>query len=663
MDSFAKLLPLAWPYRRAVLLSVFLAVGISILWAGNLSGSLPIVKVLFQNQSLHEYVDLEISTTQTAIDQREKDIAAFGPNDVEPREKAIRVQSEAAGYLLQMTMIRDQVLPYVPQDRFQALALLLGLLVFATFLKGVLIYFQEIVVGDVVNRTVVDLRKRCFRHALRLDYQTLSATGPSQLLSRIVNDVEILAVGLRTLLVKLIREPLKAGGCIALAFVVNWRLTLMSLFVVPLLGFAFGRMGKSLKRASHGTLETMSGLCKCLTETFDAIKVVLAFGAGRKRRRLFHETSRQYYRKSQKVVRVSSIAKPLVELMGVISVLAAVMPGAYLVLAPTDNIAGLQLSNGPMSVGELTLLYALLVGTLDSIRKLSSVYGEMKRAAAAADRVFAILNEKTRVPEPAMPRVLPRLASEIRFENIHFSYHQESVDGKMRPPALRGIDLTIQAGEVVAVIGENGSGKSTLINLLPRFMDPDQGGIFIDGVDIRDVRSSDLRRQIGLVTQETLLFDESIRENIRYGRAEATNQEIEEAAERAHVLSFINQLPAGFDTAVGEKGQRLSGGQRQRLALARAIVRDPAILILDEATSAIDSQSEQMIHRVLKQFVGGRTVFIITHVINDTFLDLVTRIVVLDKGVVAASGSHQELLRTCPIYQRLYHASASCRAA
>jgi subfamily B ATP-binding cassette protein MsbA len=340
-----------------------------------------------------------------------------------------------------------------------------------------------------------------------------------------------------------------------------------------------------------------------------------------------------------------------------------VLPGAYLVLRETDTVLGLQLAGGPIDSAELATLYALLAGTLDPIRKLSSVYSEMKRAGAASDRIFEILDKKTKVPEPESPRIAAPLTGEIRFEDVSFSYAQRESDGMVRPPALRNINLTVKAGEVVAVIGENGSGKSTLLNLLPRFMDPDQGSVQLDGVDIRHLQTCDLRCQIGLVTQETLLFDDTLLENIRYGNPDATDEQLAAAAEQAHVNPFASQLPDGFDTGVGDKGQKLSGGQRQRVSLARAIVRDPSILILDEATSAIDAQSEQLIHRVLKEFVEGRTVFIITHVINDTFLDLVTRIVVLEQGRIAAMGTHEELVDSSPVYQRLYHSSATTRAA
>lgn len=621
------------------------------------------MRVLFEQRNLHEYVDEQIELTRADIERRNASIDQMEGDEVERQARAQRYQSEATRQLALLTTVRTYALPWVPTDRFNTIAMIFGFFLFATFLKGVFVYLQEVLVGGIVNRVVVDVRKKCFRHALSLDYQTIGVVGSSNLMSRITNDVESLAAGLRTVLVRLVREPLKAGGCIAFAFALNWRLTLLSMLVVPCIALLFAKFGRSLKRASKGTLKSMSGIYQGLAETFDSLKVVIAFGAERRHRRQFHLTNKEYLKKAMKVVRLSALARPTTELMGAIAVLSAVIPGTYLVLRGTDEIWGIQLAPGPMDIAQLSALYALLAGTLDSVRKLSSVYGDLKRSAAASDRIFEVLNEKTKVPEPKEPQIVSRHCRDIRFENVSFSYNQESADGNPRPPALRDLCFTVPAGEVVAVIGENGSGKSTLLNLLPRFMDPDQGAVLIDGVDVRQIRSSDLRSQIGVVTQETQLFDDTIAENIRYGKPDATWEEIEDAAKQAHVIPFVAHLPGGFSTEIGEKGQKLSGGQRQRLALARAILRDPSILILDEATSALDSQSEHIVHRVLKQFVRGRTVFVITHVINDTFLDLVTRIVVMDSGSVAAIGTHEELLKTCSIYRRLYHSNEHHRAA
>jgi subfamily B ATP-binding cassette protein MsbA len=229
-------------------------------------------------------------------------------------------------------------------------------------------------------------------------------------------------------------------------------------------------------------------------------------------------------------------------------------------------------------------------------------------------------------------------------------------DGEARPAVLNGVNLSVRAGEVLAVVGENGCGKSTLVNLLPRFFDVDRGQVLINGVDVRDFALRDLRQRVGIVTQETLLFDDSIAENIRLGRPEASSQDVERAADQAYVTQFVEQLPEGAETVVGAKGSNLSGGQRQRVALARAVLRNPEILILDEATSAIDAQSERWIHQSLQQFVKGRTVFLITHSITDSLLAFVTRIVVMDRGLVVATGTHADLLKTCSVYSRLYQA-------
>ena len=663
MDILSRVLPYLWPFRRQIALSVLCAVAISVLWAANLSAVMPIVRVLFNEDSLHEHVELQIVDLEREIETRKDNLTVLDRTDRERLARGQAKQSEAAQKLLALQRLRNHVLPWIPRDNFRTVALILLTLVLATFLKGVFIYAQEVLVSNVVNRTIINIRKALFRHTLRLDFHTESTSGASQLISHMTNDVEVLAVGIRTILVRLVREPLKAGGCILFAFYFNWRLTLLTLLVVPGIALVFHRFGRSLKRASRGTLESMSGIFKCLSETFDSIKIVKAFGGERRHRLKFHQMNRLYYEKQMKLARVSGLTRPTTELLGVIAVIAAVIPGAYLVLRKTDSLFGLQLSDGPLQIEELATLYALLAGTLDSIRKLSSVYGELKRSSAASERIFTVLSQETLVPDPQVPRALNRHSRDIQFENVSFAYQSESTDHKAHPPALKNIDLTIQAGEIVAVIGENGSGKSTLINLLPRFYDPDQGCVKIDGVDIRTVRGRDLRSQIGVVTQETLLFDDSILENIRYGQSHASWEDVEDAAQQAHVIPFVSQLPDGFETRIGEKGQKLSGGQRQRIALARAIVRDPSILILDEATSAVDAQSEQLIHRILKPFVTGRTVLIITHVINDTFLDLVTRIVVLENGEIAASGSHAELIESSAIYRRLYQASSHDRAA
>ncbi len=677
MDSFSRVFPFVWPHRRKLFVSFVFAILVAFLWGANLSVVFPVVKVLLQGQSLAEYVDAEIVVHDAEIQHRnsrlqdlDSEILAIKANGARA-ETSVRNAKEqsrqrdklstASRKLLAMEWIKTYVLPSVPTDQFDTYALLLAILLAATTLKGLAIFVQDVLIGSIVELAVMAIRKECFRRTLALDYQTIALKGTADLMSRFTNDINVMANGLLLLGGKVVREPLKAATCVVLAFAVNWQLTLMSLLFVPVMGIVFYRYGKILKHASHRMMESMSRIYKSLEETFDSLKIVIAFDGARRHRQRFHRENKEFYRKAMQVVKVDALTSPTTELLGMLAVLIALLPGAYLVLRNTDEIWGIRLSSGVMDIAQLSLLYAFLAGTIDPVRKLSSVYAKLKRSAAATDRIFTLIGSESLVKPPKHPKMLPRHAKSISFQHIEFTYAGVSDSGRSLPPSLEDINLDVEAGEVVAVVGENGSGKSTLINLLPRYYDPSRGAVSIDGVDIREVRPRDLRAQIGIVTQETLLFDDTIYENIRYGKLNASADEVRAAADKAHVTQFANQLPDGFDTRVGEKGQRLSGGQRQRIALARALLRDPAILILDEATSAVDAQSESLIHQVLANFSAGRTVFLITHSLSPTILDFVTRIVVLEHGKLVATGSHDTLLRTCPTYDDLYHSHVEKR--
>ena len=652
MDSSSRLLPYALKYRRQLVLSAVLASVVALLWGLNLSVTFPLVKVLLEGQTLQEYVEDRIETLQAEIDDREARVETFNE---EQHHRAAREQqrlSAASRSLAVFVTVRDWLLPHLPRDRFDTFAGLLGLLFIVTVIKGVFSWSQEVLVGSIVQRCVMRIRKDAFRHVLGLDPQTINSAGGNDLLSRLTNDSETLANGLGILGVRLIREPLKAAACVAFAFALNWRLTLLSVLVVPLLLAAFQRFGGSLKKASRRRLESMSRMYKLLAETFASFKVVTAFSAANRHRTQFHRENQTYYRQYMKVTRVGALMSPTTELVGMIAVFMALMPAAYLVLRGGTSIWGVKLALNPLDVADLSVLYALLAGTLDPIRKLSGIFKHVKSSAAACERIFGIVDLETQVEEPSHPQRLPETIKSIRFEDVGFSYMARK-GAKASPPILNDVSLSVQKGEVVAVVGTNGSGKSTLINMLPRFFDATEGSVLFDEIDIRNVRLRDVRNRIGLVTQETLLFDTTIYQNILYGYPNATDDAVHRAAEQAHVTQFLGQLSEGFDTVVGERGQALSGGQRQRIALARAILRDPEILILDEATSAIDHHSEQLIHKALQQFCQNRTVFIISHVLSQTFVDLVTRVVVLDNGVIVGDGTHNELLGTCDRYRSL----------
>ena len=652
MGSFLRLMPYVLPHRRLFILSAAFGLGVAMLWGTNLSVAFPIVKVLLQGQSLQEYADQEADWYRDEIAAKTSRLDSLGAEELKERARLQGKVAEQTGVLRRLNWVRGKVLPHLPRDAFDTMALVLLMLLVGTVLKGVGIFIQDVLVGSAVEKSVRGVREACFEHCLSLDYQTLANDGTAPLMARFTNDFTVMANGLKLMGGKVIREPLKAVTCIAMAFLVNWQLTLMSLLFVPVFGIVFYRYGKALKTASHRMMESMSRIYETLAESFHALKIIIAFNGADRQKDKFRRANREYYHKAMQVVKIDSLTNPTTELLGPVAVCVALLPGAYLVLRGTRGIWDIRLTTEVMDVARLSLLYAFLAGTIDPIRKLSSVYSRLKRASAATDRIFELMDRVPRIVPPELPQQVEPCHRSIEFRNVSFRYDGQSEEA---PEAISKINLLVEAGEVLALVGGNGSGKSTLVHLLPRLFDPDEGSIRIDGIDIREIDPVELRKQIGIVTQEPLLFDDTVFENIRFGRPDASRDEIFDAARRALVTEFVEQFPDGYDTMVGEQGGRLSGGQRQRVTLARAILRDPAILLLDEATSAIDATSEDKILGVLAEFAQGRTVLMITHSLAPSVLELVTRVIVMDSGRIIATGRHEDLLQSCPTYRQAFY--------
>ncbi|QDT96176.1 Lipid A export ATP-binding/permease protein MsbA [Gimesia aquarii] len=692
MNHITRILSYAWPFRRRLVVSFFFALLVALLWGANLSVTFLVVKVLLQGESLSGYVQKEISLTEELIQEKQDalkditraihsqnleaqpdnstgdeftqtDLATAPVNLLSDQSRQQRKLSNASRKLLALKWIQSTIITRIPDDQFDTFALILGLLLLTTLVKGLCIFTQDVLVGGVVELVTMSVRKECFRKVLDLDYQSISDEGTASLMSRFTFDMQQLSQGLTLMGGKIIREPLKALACMIFAFMVNWRLTLLSFVFAPLIAIVFYKIGKTLKHASQKMMESMSRIYKTLEESFESSKVIIAFNGARKHRSRFHHENKEYFKKALSIVRIDSLTSPTTEMLGLMAIFIALIPGSYLVLRGKTEIWGIQLASAPMDIATLSMMYALLAGISDPARKMSSVYSKLKKTIAAAERIFSVIDRETLVKEADAPQRFPQKLESVHFKKIDFTYAQRKESTRNNEPILDGVNLEISAGEVVLVVGENGSGKSTLVNLLPRFYDPDKGSVFINEIDTRDIRLRDLRNHIGVVSQETMLFDDSILENIRYGRPNASRIEIEAVAKKAHVSQFTEQLPDGLLYNVGERGHELSGGQRQRIALARAILRDPEILILDEATSAIDSQSEILIHKALKEFAPGRTVFIITHSVGQSLLEFATRIVVMDSGKVVATGPHHTLVETCPHYQNLLSAQVRQRSA
>ena len=652
MSNFAKALKIALRYRWTFAGSVACALMVAILWGANISAVYPFVEIVFQGQSLHDWVDQRIETTGETIEQYEarlrgQTIEGDPPTTTATDSGLIRARLAAERKALGMyERLKPVIYRYLPSDAFGTLVVIISLLLVGTILKSLFFIANAILVNRLAQLATLNLRTQFFRKTLRMSLADFNEEGTGELMSRFTYDMESLVSGIRLLFGKSIREPLKMIACLTGAALICWRLLLFSLVLAPLAGWLIGRLSNTLKRANRRAMEEMSQIYNVLEETFQGVKIVQAFTMERFERRRFHQASKNYYRKAMRIARYDSLTHPLTEVMGVVTISLAMIAGAYLVLKGETHLLGIRMSDRPLSLASLLMFYALLAGVSDPARKMSEVFNRLQRAAAACDRIYAMIDREPEIQNPAHPKLLARHHRAISFEKVCFHYAPEKA-------VLEEINLTIPFGETLAIVGPNGCGKSTLANLIPRFFDPISGRVAVDGVDLRDVRLRDLRSQIGLVAQETLLFDATVYDNIRYGSPHASRQQVIEAARQAHAHRLIEQrLERGYETMVGPRGSQLSGGQRQRIALARAILRDPAILVLDEATSQVDLESEQIIHKVLERFIRDRTTLVITHRLGT--LALADRIVVMEAGRILDCGQHQQLVDRCPVYRRLY---------
>ena len=680
MKNFLRALRHAWPYRRRLFVSIVCAILAAVLWGLNFTSIYPVLKLLHTGKSPQQWVDERIAAVSIEIDVLKSDVDKHTEREKElelkpsskNREKSlrdvasdlVRLESKLESARRRLSYLQTAskyIYSWVPNDCFQTLVLVIAAVFAGVFIKCIFEFFQESLVGSVVNLSLFDLRNRFYRNAIHLDIGQIERQGTSELMARFTNDMDGLATGIKTLFGKVVAEPLKALSCIIIGCFISWQLTLLFLILVPIAALILSKVGRVMKRATRKLLERMSNIYKILQESFQGIRVVKAFTMEPYERRRFHTATKDYYRRSMQVVKLDAITGPIIEILGVAAVAAALLVGSYLVLEHETKLFGIKLTTEPLEAESLLQLYVLLAAIADPVRKLSSVFTRIQAGSAAADRIFAFLD---RQPEVGRNSNGPRLqrrpiektvpeneeaALHIEFRDICFSYDPKE-------PLLRNINLKVRRGETIAVVGANGCGKSTLLALLPRFFDPDSGSVLIDGLDLRTVHLRGLRQQVGLVTQKPILFDDTIYNNIAYGARGAKPEHVEAAARLAGAHDFIMEKPEGYQRQVGEVGGQLSGGQMQRLALARAILRNPSILILDEFTSAADPTSKAEIHRAVQEFKRGRTTFIITHEMRS--LEMADRIVVLDDGRLAAVGTHAELLANSAIYQRLQQAQS-----
>ncbi len=482
------------------------------------------------------------------------------------------------------------------------------------------------------ERVVADLRQRIYRHLHRLGLRFYANQRIGDLTSRLTNDVGTIRQAVTSALVESFTQTLMLVGSVALMVMLNWRLSLLIFVVVPVATIAARYFGRKIRRLARGVQDRLADTTAIAEEAIGAIRVVKAFGRDRYETDRYHDAVETLFETARHKVLVSKLFGSVIGLLFMAALTAIFWFG------------GREVLQGRLTTGDLVAFIFYAFNIARSVGGMSSLYATFNSAAGATERIFELLDATPDVPVPTNPRPLPRVEGEVSFDNVRFVYG----DG---PEVLRGIDLQVAPGETVALVGPSGAGKTTLLNLIPRFYDVTAGTVLIDGVDVREVAPQELRQHMAVVPQEVHLFGTSVRENIRYGRLDATDEEVEAAARAANAHEFIAELPDGYDAQVGERGVKLSAGQRQRVSIARAILRDARILLLDEATSALDAASEALVQDALDRLMQHRTTFIIAHRLA-TVRD-VDRIIVVKDGQIIEQGRHEALVQQEGLYREL----------
>ena len=521
------------------------------------------------------------------------------------------------------------------ENKKNGILFIVCMLTFVTALRCFCRFAQDYTGDKVVQTAVAEIREEGFAHALTMPVGFFSREGSSDTVSRLIQDTGTVGNGLKTVLTKTIREPLTAFAMLGWALYLSPKVSLVFLCSAPLVIIAISNFGRKIKKATKKALKNWSLILGKLEETIVALKVVKIYNRQGHEASRFKNLNRKLLKQQLRIAKTDAATDPMMEFLGMIALAGGIYFGARWALSSLSN-------------GDFTTFFGVLIllgSAANAIRRTSDVWNKLNQSNAAAERIFAIADQP-REPELPAPAAIAPFKKSIEFRDIHFTY-----PGTERP-VLKGINLSVTAGQRVAVVGPNGSGKTTLVNLIPRFYDADKGAIFLDGKNIAEVSLDSLRDQMGMVTQNVLTFNDTIAANIAYGKPDAAMDEIIQAAKRSYAHEFIEPLPLGYNTMIGEQGAGLSGGQLQRIVIARAILKNPPIMIFDEAMSQIDADSESKINRALDEFMQNRTAFIIAHrfstVVNADM------IVVVQDGKIIAKGKHDELIKCCPLYQSLY---------
>ncbi|MCK4887523.1 MAG: ABC transporter ATP-binding protein [Planctomycetes bacterium] len=707
MHSFARIFKYVKPQWPRVVVVVLAVIVIAVLFAGSFATVIPLLKVMMGQEGLHGWANRKICDWRYEVkfyvpessdfaDSNNLDIANYLLiTNVDDKGKAkqsnLQIQDQIIGvnklmpdgekhinrFLLlkelanapQQATITLQVrkannsienltlstgknpwhigsaidtarwaISFVPESnskkgKEKAIAFIIIFMGFVTIGRCLARFVQQYMSNKIMEVSVAGLRKDAFEHVVDMPVGFFSQKGTSDTTSRLIGDINGTGTGVKILLGKALREPMKAIACLVAAMIISWQLVLIFFLCAPFtigLGVVLGRRMKKFTKKSLISNALMLGK---LEGVIQALRVVKVYNRQNDEVESYHDINKTYLKRALRVAKVNASTNPIMEVIGMLAGSAALLVGVH------------WITKGNMDAPSFFGLLIFLGTAAESIRKSSDVWNKIQAANAAAERVFAVIDEPVEKENPDAKELVP-LKNEIEFKDVVFTYPGS------KKPVLKGVNLKVKAGHNIAVVGSNGSGKTTLINLLPRFYNTDSGKILIDGQDISKATLKSLRNQIGMVTQNVVTFNDTIAMNIAYGKPDASRKEIIDAAKRAYAHEFIEPLPNGYDTIIGEHGAGLSGGQLQRVVIARAILKNPAILIFDEATSQVDANSESKIHKAIEQIMKNRTTFLIAH----RFSTVVSAdvIVVMDDGKIVAQGQHEELIQSCLLYQSLY---------
>jgi len=516
------------------------------------------------------------------------------------------------------------------------LKLLLVLAVILFFIRSLSMYFQQIIFKQIEEKVIMFIRNDFYEALLKKPIEFFHSHKLGEVISRAVNDVNMIRGMTLNSATNLIRNLLFIAVYVFMMVAVSVRMSLMTLFVVIPISVAVSLISSALRRRSRKVQQKFADITSILQETIMNIRIVFSFAMGNYERARFLKENKKFYKKSVHMMRAGQLVTPFTEFMSIMITLVIIWYGGLLVLNPTNA----------MTAGKFSLFLVALLASLHPIKEIARVYSEINKGLASAERVFEVIDEPVNLKDKDDAKSITTLTDSIVFDDVSFKYPTSDI-------VLKDIDLSIKKGEAIAFVGPSGGGKSTMMDLLLRFYDPTKGAIIIDNIDMRDYKINNIRNLMGTVTQEVILFDDSVAHNISYGRLDASKEDVIQAAKAANAHDFIVEMEHGYETIIGERGVKLSGGQKQRIAIARAILKNPQILIFDEATSSLDGESEYLVQEAIYRLMKDRTTLIIAHRLST--IRNCGKIVVIDRGTIVEQGSHEELIEQGNLYKRLYN--------